>query len=302
MGGAEGKEEGMKERLLTAVIYTLTTLAGVAAFLYPFWLPLAQQTAGAGQQAHAGDAPLVLTLLVGLAFVVLLLEVQSQAVSAKTVALLGVLVAVNALLRFAEVAVPGPGGFSPIFFLIVLTGYVFGARLGFLMGVLTLLVSAVITGSVGPWLPYQMFTAGWMGMAAALCRLPVRGLGWQGQRGEVALLALFGGLWGLLYGIIMNIWFWPFIAGPEMQSWAPGMGPLDALRRYAAFYVATSLLWDVMGLAGNVALIGAFGGATLKVLRRFHSRFAFSYAPEAAPRQAERPAPHPPAAAAKARP
>ncbi len=292
----------MKERLLTVGIYTLTTAVGVVAFLYPFWLPLAQQTAGAGQQAHAGDAPLVLTLLVGLAFVVLLLEVQSQAVSAKTVALLGVLVAVNALLRFAEVAMPGPGGFSPIFFLIVLTGYVFGARLGFLMGVLTLLVSAVITGSVGPWLPYQMFTAGWTGMTAALCRLPVRWLGWQGKPGEAALLAAFGGLWGLLYGVIMNIWFWPFVAGPEMQSWAPGMGPLDTLRRYAAFYMATSLLWDLMGLAGNVALIGAFGGATLKVLRRFHSRFAFSYAPSAAAQWVERPVQRPATEPAKVRP
>ena len=63
------------------------------------------------------------------------------------------LVAVNATLRFLEVALPGPGGFSPIFPLIVLAGYVFGGRFGFLMGALTLLVSAIVTGASGPGCP-----------------------------------------------------------------------------------------------------------------------------------------------------
>ena len=61
-------------------------------------------------QAHAGDSPLALTLIVLICFGVLLVEVQSQAISAKSIALLGVLVALNSVLRFAEVAVPGPGG------------------------------------------------------------------------------------------------------------------------------------------------------------------------------------------------
>ena len=39
-----------------------------------------------------------------------LLEVQTEGMSAKTVALLGVLVAINATLRFLDVVLPGPGG------------------------------------------------------------------------------------------------------------------------------------------------------------------------------------------------
>jgi len=281
------------QRLLSPTIYILTSLVGIVAFLYPFWLPALPPTANTGL-AHAADAPLVLTLLVGCSFAVLLLEIQEEAINAKVIALLGVLVAINSVLRFAEVAVPGPGGFSPVFLLIVLTGYVFGGRFGFLMGALTMLVSGIITGSAGPWLPYQMFTAGWMGMSAVLCRPLVRRLGGEGKWLEAAVLAIFIGLWGLLYGAIMNIWFWPYVTGPavgagsEALYWSPGAGVADALRRYGAFYVATSLVWDVARLVGNVALMLALGVPVLRVLRRFRLRFAFSYAPEELPAAAGR--------------
>jgi energy-coupling factor transport system substrate-specific component len=245
------------------------------AFLYPFWLPALPRLQNTGM-AHAGDAPFVLTLLVGFAFAVLLLEVQEEAINAKVIALLGVLVAINSILRFAEVAVPGPGGFSPVFLLIVLTGYIFGARFGFLMGALTMLVSSMITGSAGPWLPYQMFTAGWMGMSAVLCRPLVRMIDGQGKAREVAVLAAFIGLWGMLYGAIMNIWFWPYMPGNA----AAAGGVMATLQRYGAFYLTTSLLWDLARLAGNVALMAAVGLPVLRVLRRFQLRFAFTYAPQ----------------------
>jgi energy-coupling factor transport system substrate-specific component len=266
-----------KSKTLSWLIYTLTTVIGIVAFLYPFWMPALQQ--GQMGMAHSKDAPLMLTALVGLAFAVLLLEIQSQSISAKSIALLGVLVAINTTLRFVDVAIPGPGGFTPIFFLIVLTGYVFGGRFGFLMGVLTLGVSSLVTGTVGPWLPYQMFTAGWMGLSAPLCRPFVRAMQTEGRWGEVVVLVIFGGVWGLLYGVIMNIWFWPFVSGSANQYWEPGISLLDTLRRYAVFYMATSFLWDSMRLVGNTVLIAAFGMPTLRVLCRFQQRFAFTYTP-----------------------
>lgn len=269
---------GAKNPWASGMVYVLTSVLGVAAFLYPFWLPVVQQTGSQGM-AHAQDAPLMLSLLVGLCFAVLLLEVQSEAMSAKAVALLGILVALNSVLRFADVALPGPGGFSPIFLLIAVGGYVFGARMGFLLGALTFFVSALITGGVGPWLPYQMFTAGWMGMAAPLLRPLVHGLRLQGRRGEVALLAVFAGVWGLLYGIVMNLWFWPFVVGSTDLYWTPGIGVGAIVQRYAAFYVATSLVWDSVRVVGNVALMLAFGGPLLRLLNRFARRFAFHYDP-----------------------
>lgn len=266
----------LKQLLLSLSIYWLTTVIGVAAFLYPFWLPGIRQSAQM-TQAHSTDSPFMLTALVGLCFVVVLLEVQGAAGSAKFVALLGVLVAINSVLRFVEVAIPGPGGFSPIFFLIVLAGYVFGGRFGFLMGALTLLVSAMVTGTVGPWLPYQMFTAGWVGMSAPLCKAAVRPFRLDGTWAEVAVLALFGAVWGLVYGGIMNIWFWPFAMGPAEQNWQSGISMVETFRRYAAFYVTTSLVWDAMRAFGNVLFMALFGRAVLRVLRRFRHRFAFEY-------------------------
>jgi energy-coupling factor transport system substrate-specific component len=269
----------VKGRLLSLAIYGLSTLLGVMAFVYPFFLPTVQRKATMGQ-AHAQDAPLLLTLLVGLCFVAMLLEVQAQAGGAKLVALLGILVSINSILRFVEVAIPGPGGFSPIFFLIVLTGYVYGGGFGFLMGSMTLLVSGLITGSVGPWLPYQMFTAGWIGLMAPACRPLVTLLRGRGRWLEVAVLAVFGGAWGLVYGAILNIWFWPFAVGPASQQWQPGMGVIDAISRYLVFYGVTSLGWDMVRLVSNVVLILAFGLPTLRALRRFQRRFAFSYQPD----------------------
>ncbi len=268
----------MRQRGLSVAIYAMTTLLGAAAFLYPFWLPAAAQAAGSGM-AHAADAPLMVSLLAGLCFAVLLLEVQGQGMSAKVVALLGVLVAMNAVLRFVESAVPGPGGFSPIFLLIVLGGYVYGARFGFLLGALTIFVSSILTGGMGPWLPYQMFTAGWTGMAAPLCRPLVRALRAEGKAGEAAVLALYGGVWGFLFGAVMNIWFWPFVSGPAGQYWEPGVAFFEGLRRYAVFYLVTSLAWDAMRMAGNVAFILAMGVPALRILRRFRDRFTFEYAP-----------------------
>jgi len=267
----------MRERLLSLTIYALSMGLGVAAFLYPFFLPAAQSD-GMGQ-AHAGDAPLLLTVLVAICFGALLIEVQGQAGSAKMIALLGILVSINSLLRFVEVAIPGPGGFSPIFFLIVVTGYVYGGRFGFLMGSLTILVSALITAGMGPWLPYQMFTAGWVGLTAPVCRLLVRTVRGQGRWREVLILAIFGGIWGLVFGSVMNLWFWPFAVGSSGEYWQEGMGVIEVVKHYAAFYVATSLVWDAMALVGNVTLTLAFGLPALRALRRFQQRFAFSYQP-----------------------
>lgn len=261
-------------RVVSTSIYLLSAAIGVLAFAYPFLLR-------SGSAAQERIAPLATAALVGLSLVALLVELQGQALSAKTVAMLGVLVAITSVLRFLEVAFPLPGGFSPIFAPIILVGYVFGAQFGFLMGAFTLLVSALITGGVGPWLPYQMFTAGWVGMTAgwlAHIQLPTSNVqSWKLEVGgwSIGMLAAFGFAWGLLYGAIINLYFWPIAVGTGGQGWAAGLGLRETLARYAAFYVTTSLAWDLAGAVGNAALILLLGAPTVRALARFQRRFHF---------------------------
>jgi energy-coupling factor transport system substrate-specific component len=263
------------------MIYGLSGAIGVLAFLYPFFAPAATRTSHG--MAHSQDAPLLTAALVGLSVVALIVELQGQAISAKLVAMLGVLVAITSVLRFIEVTIPMPGGFSPIFAPIILAGYVFGSRFGFLMGAFTLLVSGLVTGGVGPWLPYQMFTAGWAGLTAgwvsgAMERAARLTGHWGPQRSlrpDIVVLCAFGFAWGLLYGAIMNIWFWPFAVGPVEQTWSPGTGLGETLARYATFYLITSLGWDMARAVGNGALILLLGAPVLQALIRFRRRFHF---------------------------
>lgn len=259
-------------RLSSSVTFVLANLIGVLAYLYPFWLPV--RLTGSETSGHAGDALLVFGLLVSLCLLVLLAEMSSGMVNTKVIAVLGVLTAINAVARLADNIVQLPGGFSPIFLLIILVGYAYGARLGFLLGVFTMMVSALLVAGVGPWLPYQMFAAGWVGLTAGwLGRLGLRG------KAEMAALTLFGLVWGFLYGAITNVYFWPFVIA-EGGSWEPGLSLGETLQRYAGFYLATSLWWDAMAAVGNVALVIALGRPLLSALRRFRRRFQFEVVPE----------------------
>src|SRR5438445_9298355 len=98
------------------------------------------------------------------ALVALAVALQTHHLSTRLLAILAALVAIDATLRL--VIVVGLLGFSPIFFLIIAGGFVMGPSFGFASGALTLLLSAVLTAGLGPWMPYQMLAAGWVGMGA----------------------------------------------------------------------------------------------------------------------------------------
>jgi energy-coupling factor transport system substrate-specific component len=253
-------------RSLSGLILTLATCLGVVAFLYPFVFP--QQGSSHSFMAHSADAPVTFLVLQLLCMIVIIGSLETGQMNSKIIAVLGILVAINAALRL----IPGPAGFTAMLFLPILCGYAYGADFGFLLGALSLLVSAIVTGGMGPWLPYQMFSAGWMGMASAwLPRLRRAG------RVEVVMLALWGAVLGLLFGAIMNLWFWPYLVdvGQSGTYWQPGSGLWTTLGRYAAFYVTTSLWWDMGRAGGNLLLILVFGGPVLRLLRRFQRRFQF---------------------------
>lgn len=267
---------GRIRRATGALAVLVASLVGLAGFLGPFLLPLAQRHepgATADAAAHATDAPLLFAILTGcslLAMIVVMTDDAADLGRSKTTALLGVLVAIDASLRL----LPSFLGASPIFLLIILVGAVFGPTIGFQMGTMTLVLSALLTGGIGPWLPFQMIVAGWIGLSA----------GWlprvSSARGRIVMLALFGALWGLLFGVLMNLWFWPYAApGTETQIglyWAPGLDLAETVARYLRFYAVTSLGFDAFRAIGNVVLMLALGPAVIRLLERYRRRFQWT--------------------------
>lgn len=248
-------------RARPVAVYVLVTLIGAAAFLYPFWLP----GEALPSEAHSGDAPLLAATVGALVVAAVAVEVRRGTMTGATVALLGVLSAVAALLRLLDL----PGGGSGMFFLVVLAGAAFGPRFGLLLGLCGMAVGAVATGGIGPWLPFQMLTLGWMGAGAGLVgratsRLPARA--------EVGVLAAYAWAWGFAYGAVMNLWFWPFVRGGGALSWEPGLSLAETLDRYHAFYMATSFGWDAAGALANAVLVVLTGRAVLGSLRRVAGR------------------------------
>jgi len=160
----------------------------------------------------------------------------------------------------------------------MLVGAVYGPSLGFQMGVLTLLLSAFLTGGLGPWLPFQMLGAGWVGLTAGwLPRLSVGGD--VAPRRRLLLLAGFGAVWGLLFGALLNLYFWPF-AAPGLGTdaglyWSPDLAFGETVARYARFYLVTSFAHDIFRAVGNAVLVLALGGPILRTLERFRSRFSW---------------------------
>ncbi len=248
----------------TGVVLALTTALGVMAFGWPL-------LAGADSAlvAHATDAPWMFAALLPLVLAVVLAEVADGGLDAKGIALLGVLSAAAAALRpFGT----GHAGFEPMWIVVVLGGRALGPGFGFCLGAIGMFSSALVTGGVGPWLPFQMLGAAWIGLGAGL--LPRS----SGKR-ELAVLATYSGFAALAYGFLLNLWFWPFLTAdagfPPGLSFVPGAPVAENLQHWVLFSLTTSLAFDLPRAVLTVALVLVAGRPVLVALRRASRRAAF---------------------------
>lgn len=234
-------------------------VAAVTAFAWPLFLSPA-----AGVEPLL--APVIFALVLPLILAVVLAEVAGRHLDVKGLALLGVLAAIGAVLRPLSA---GTAGVDLIFFVLILGGRCFGAAFGLALGSLTLFTSALLTGGVGPWLPYQMLAAGLVAMSGAL--LPtLRG------RAELLVLAVVGFVSAFAYGWLLDFAFWPFGTGPATQfSYRPDADVWTNLRTFVAFNLATSMGWNLGRGITTVALLWALGPSLLRVLRRAARRGRF---------------------------
>lgn len=244
----------LRERILTGAV----SIAAISIFVWPLFVA----AAGADE---ASLAQTIFTLLMPCLLIVLALEFSNGALNSRSVAVLGVLTALNAVVRMLGA---GTAGIETVFFLVIIAGYVFGSGFGFLLGAASLFASALLIGGFGPWLPFQMMAAGLIGIGAGM--LP---------RFRLSRLVLIGYaiIASFVYGALMTLWNWPFIAGTGTSiSYAPGAGPMANLERFIAYELVTGgLLWDAGRALTTCVLIALTAPALITTLNRAATRAGF---------------------------
>lgn len=251
----------MPLRRTSSAAIALVSLIGVVAFGWP--LIAAPDSVAI---AHAQDAPWLFAILVPALLLVVLTCIHDGVMDAKAVAMLGVLSAVVAVLRPLG---GGTAGLEPIWVIIVLAGRALGPGFGFTLGATSLFASALLTGGVGPWLPFQMLGAAWVGLGAGLLP-PARG------RAELALLTIYSAVACLAYGLVLNLWLWPFTTNlPAAIAFAPGAPVIENLLAWLRFTLVTSLGWDIPRAMLTIVLIWLAGPVVLTTLRRAGRRASF---------------------------
>ena len=226
----------MKPRyIFLLVIIGLGTAAFTAPVLSPSPLDILQNWG------------LTSVILVALTIGAFFFEFEGSAIGTKEIAIVGILSTVSAVIRIPFAAIPSV---QPCTYLIICAGYVFGPLAGFMVGAMTALVSNLFLGQ-GPWTIYQMFAWGMAGVSAGyLKRL---------NPGRRQLMA-FGVLWGYLFGVIVNIWFWTSFIYPLTPR---------------TFIVSqlNSLWFDTAHAVANAIFLGLLGKKTIAILERFHKKF-----------------------------
>jgi energy-coupling factor transport system substrate-specific component len=243
----------------TAAVLALTSVVGLAVFCWPLVASVAPR--GGGQ-----STPWLVLVLLPVLVLVVLLHIGQDGLDARTLAMLGVLSAVNAALRLVGA---GVGGIELVFFLLVLAGYAFGPVFGFLLGAVSLFASALLTAGVGPWLPFQMLACAWVGLGAGILGRLLRGR--VAPRGtiELSALAVYAVVAAYAFGLLMNLWFWPFALGSDTAvSYVPGGTLGDNLRRFLLFTLTTSLAWDTVRAVTSVVAVVVLGRPVLGTFAR----------------------------------
>lgn len=131
---------------------------------------------------------IVSTAIMLLAVGAFFLQFERSKATSKEIALISTLAALAALGRVPFAVIPSV---QPTTFIVIISGYVFGAQAGFMVGAIAALVSNIFLGQ-GPWTPWQMFAWGLAGASAHLLRRvrpDVKGLE----------LAVFAGAWGFIF-------------------------------------------------------------------------------------------------------
>ncbi|BCW38287.1 hypothetical protein StoSoilA2_43430 [Arthrobacter sp. StoSoilA2] len=241
-------------RALEIAILAAANVLALGAFCWPL-------LAAALPEDAAAAVPFAALAIAPLAVVGIVVALDGSVRSAHTVALLGVLAAVGSAVRVAST---GVGGVEAVFILLILAGRAFGARFGMLLGAATIAVSSALWSGIGPWSPFQIFACAWVAAGAGLLPRRVRG------RAELWMLCGYGVVASYVFGLLTNLWFWPFAVGAGTGiSYVPGAPLATNLSSFLLYSLLTSTAgWDTLRAITTIIGIFAVGRAILAAFRR----------------------------------
>lgn len=243
------------KRSLLALITCLVFLG----FTWPF-LVNSQDMADKASWFFLATTPIMVGLLILLATL--------DDLGSKNIAFLGILSALIAALRPLGI---GAIGLEPMWFALILAARVMGPTFGFLLGAISMTLSALLTGGIGPWLAYQVFAAALIGLGIGIVPRTIRG------SSEIFLLAVYGIFAAEFFGIAMDLQFWPWTLGSGTElSYLAGAALEENLSRFFSYHFLSALAWDLPRATITVILISIAGKPALNALRRARHKAAFA--------------------------
>jgi energy-coupling factor transport system substrate-specific component len=243
---------------LRVALISLLVPSTLIGFLWPFFV---------SSQAAANKAEWFFLISTSISIALIISLVATDDLGSKNVAFLGILSALVAALRPLGI---GAIGIEPMWFALILAARVMGPTFGFLLGALSMSLSALLTGGIGPWLGYQVFAAAIIGCGVGVIPRNVRG------KLELALLALYGAVAAELFGILMDLQFWPWALGSGTElSYLAGAPIAENVSRFFSYHFVSALAWDIPRAIITVTLILLAGRPALNALRRARHKAAF---------------------------
>lgn len=232
---------------------------GLIAFTWPLYIPESDFFL---LQADAARLLAVVVICIGIG--VIALEISRGAMDAKSVAVLGVLAALIAALRLVGA---GAVGVEPMWFLLILASYSFGVYFGFSLGIVAMATSAILTGGLGAWLPFQMIAAGWIGLLAGAAGVLFKEK--TSLQINKLILITMAAISSLSFGLLMDLQMWPWLTGTDTQlSYIAGAGVAENLQRFLVFHMATALAWDIPRAITTALLIAITAKPILNSFQR----------------------------------
>lgn len=240
---------------LTWMLIALISFISFLAFTWPLYLPDSLLGFSLTQENYW-----VFFLFIPASLMALAIEINRGVIDMKAIALLAVLAALAASLRQIGA---GAVGIEPMWFLIILAARVFGSSFGFALGALAMSLSAILTGGIGPWLPFQIIAASWIGLAAGSLPRSLRG------RCEIVALMFVALIAGMSFGLLMDLQLWPWIVGGDtVLSFQQGAGISENVKRFLTFHFLTAMAWDIPRSILTAILVWVTGRPVINALRR----------------------------------